>query len=263
MNNTVRLGELQLLARGGQSDIYAFGEGRVLRVARRPRDYDRIDLLEAEGAPSISMERISGRTLTERIARNPLAAKASARELARLHAGILAISATAPIVDSKGMSRFCVTSSTLLTDAQKAEVLGVLEHLPDGARLCHGDFHPGNIIRAQDGDFIIDWSAASRGDPHSDVAHTYLLLKNVPRVPGSGRLLHVIQKRIGAAIASTYLQSMCSEMAIDRALLSKWLLVKAAERTYYGLPSEKPRLLRFITECLGGSCEIESCWKRL
>jgi len=284
MNNRVRLSELELMARGGQSDIYAFGEGRVLRVARREQDYDRLryefrvyeylgkreapvprayELLEADGAPAISMERVSGATLMDLIRKNPLGAGNVARELARLHVGILRFGADPPIVDSREKARVCVSRSELLPEGAKADILALVEQLPDGRHLCHGDFHPGNVIRMQNRDCIIDWSAASRGDFHSDVAHTYLLLKNVPRVPGVGRIMHTVQKRLGGAVASTYLQSVGKELTVDGGLLSRWLLVKAAERTYYGLPSEKARLVRFITDCLDRRSEIDRCCERL
>ena len=284
MSNTVRVSDLELIARGGQSDIYAFGEGRVLRVARRERDYDRLryefrvyaylgqrqapvprafDLLDADGAPAISMERISGATMMDRIRKNPLGAKKVARELARLHAGILQFGADPPIYDCKETARFCVSRSDLLPEGAKACILSVVDQLPEGRNLCHGDFHPGNIIRMNDKDVIIDWSAASRGDFHADVAHTYLLLKNVARVPHIGRIMHALQKRIGSAVASTYLQSMGREMRVDVGLLSRWLLVKAAERTYYGLPSEKARLVQFITDCLGNRSSLDRCYERL
>jgi hypothetical protein len=37
-------------------------------------------------------------------------------------------------------------------------------------------------------------------------------------------------------------------MPFSPATFSKWVLIKAAERTYYGLPSEKGRLQTFIAK---------------
>ncbi len=262
-----------LIARGGQSDIHEYGEGRVLRVARRPQDYDRIryefavyawlrgrgaavpaayELLDVDGAPAISMERVSGPTLMDQIRRNPLSARRGARELARLHLGLLRLEAAAPVIDARDKARHCIGSSSRLRADQKDRLLAILDGLPAGTSLCHGDFHPGNIIRSDRGDVVIDWSAASFGDFHGDVAHTWLLLRNVPRVPGVSRLLHAVQKRIGGAIAATYLRGIGRERPIDPGVFSRWLLVKAAERTYYGLPSEQARLLQIIEASLGG-----------
>jgi hypothetical protein len=77
---------------------------------------------------------------------------------------------------------------------------------------------------------------------HSDVAHTYLLLKLVPRVPGLNALVHFIQTRIARSMAGAYLDSIARRQRIDFPVLSGWLLIKTAERLYYGLPSEKQRL---------------------
>ena len=41
--------------------------------------------------------------------------------------------------------------------------------------VCHGDFHPDNIILSQRGPVIIDWPTAGSGEPAADVARTLLL----------------------------------------------------------------------------------------
>src|SRR5437588_451136 len=53
--------------------------------------------------------------------------------------------------------------------------LGVLEGLPAGDRLCHGDFHPGNLMGTWEAPVVIDWGNASRGEPLADVARTEFL----------------------------------------------------------------------------------------
>ena len=40
-----------------------------------------------------------------------------------------------------------------------------LDALPDGDRLCHGDFHPGNILLGGDGPAVIDWTDAPAATP--------------------------------------------------------------------------------------------------
>jgi Ser/Thr protein kinase RdoA (MazF antagonist) len=80
-----------------------------------------------------------------------------------------------------------------------AVVCRTLERLPGGNFLCHGDFHPGNILHREGVDYIIDRSGASSGDFVCDIARTYILLKVVPRVPGVSALAHAVQKQIGNA----------------------------------------------------------------
>lgn len=53
-----------------------------------------------------------------------------------------------------------------------------IKQLPDGNYLCHGDFHPDNIIIDQKGKcFIIDFMNVCLGPWQYDVARTYFLLK--------------------------------------------------------------------------------------
>jgi tRNA A-37 threonylcarbamoyl transferase component Bud32 len=54
----------------------------------------------------------------------------------------------------------------------RANALATLEGLPDGDRLCHGDFWAGNILMTPRGEVIIDWYRASRGNPLADLART-------------------------------------------------------------------------------------------
>ncbi|TMA37195.1 MAG: aminoglycoside phosphotransferase family protein, partial [Deltaproteobacteria bacterium] len=44
----------------------------------------------------------------------------------------------------------------------------MLETLPDGDQLCHGDMHPGNIMLSRRGPMVIDWTNARRGHPAAD-----------------------------------------------------------------------------------------------
>jgi aminoglycoside phosphotransferase (APT) family kinase protein len=46
--------------------------------------------------------------------------------------------------------------------------------------ICHGDFHPLNIIVGPTGTTIVDWTAARLGPPAFDVAFTALLLAHPP-----------------------------------------------------------------------------------
>jgi aminoglycoside phosphotransferase (APT) family kinase protein len=195
---------LPLLARGGQADIYDYGDGKVIRVPRRPQDYDRIryeykvysllsdsdivaprvyELVEVNKAPAIIMERIDGISMIDQIKKRPYLIRRKAVDLANMHLGLLKLKADASMTVGKEKAKYCINASQYLTEHTKQTLFSVLEHLPEGNFICHGDFHPGNIVHSSGRDYIIDWSAASRGDIASDIAHTYILLRVVPRVP--------------------------------------------------------------------------------
>jgi len=50
-----------------------------------------------------------------------------------------------------------------LSSSLKQAALAVLSKLPDGSFLCHGDFHPDNILMSKRGPIILDWVDAARG----------------------------------------------------------------------------------------------------
>jgi hypothetical protein len=70
-----------------------------------------------------------------------------------------------------------IAATTLLETPRKQGLLDAIVHMPDGDRLCHGDFHPLNILGDTSDPVIIDWLDARRGDPAADVCRSYLLLK--------------------------------------------------------------------------------------
>jgi len=262
---------LPLLARGGQADIFDYGSGKVLRYPRRAQDYDRMryeyavysslaasgiampkvfELMEVDGTPAIVMERICGPSMKQELSKAPHRIKEKGRELAEMHLEVAGARADPVLRDAKEKAEHCITESRLISHSAKKELLDILRPLPGGAEVCHGDFHPGNILRSGGRNYLIDWSAASRGDFTSDVANTYLLLKTVPRLPHVGPLVHRIQKLLGNIISETYLAAVADARRIDMEAFSKWVLVKAAERTLCGLPSEMSGLESFIALCL-------------
>jgi tRNA A-37 threonylcarbamoyl transferase component Bud32 len=261
------IGTLPLIARGGQADIYDYGNGKVIRVPRRPQDYDRIryeykvylsllgsniaapkvyELAEVNGAPSIIMERIVGTSMMDQIKKRPQLIRQKGIALANMHLGLLKVNADVSMTNSKDQAKYCISKSGSLAEDIKQVLLDLLGHLPSGNFLCHGDFHPGNILHSNGKDYIIDWSGATKGDIVYDVAHTYILLRVVPRAPGVSLLMHGIQKLLGKAMASIYLKTVMKSISVEPDQLSSWVLIKAAERTYYGLPSEMTRLHAFI-----------------
>ncbi|MFD1910018.1 phosphotransferase family protein [Paenibacillus rhizoplanae] len=53
-------------------------------------------------------------------------------------------------------------------------MLSRLAELPDGEKLCHGDFHPDNILM-DDKLWVIDWMTGVRGNPAADVARSVIM----------------------------------------------------------------------------------------
>ena len=114
---------------------------------------------------------------------------------------------------------------------------------PDGDRLCHGDFHPANVLDAADGPMVIDWTLAARGDPAADVARTRLLLLG-GAVPDYAPLLARKLDRLGRRMLfGAYLHGYRRARALDLTLVRRWEHVCTVARLAEGIDAEREALL--------------------
>lgn len=126
--------------------------------------------------------------------------------------------------------------------------LDSLDGLPDGDSLCHGDFHPANVLMAGETPVVIDWTAATRGDPAADVARTRLTLRLGEVPPGTAaalRLLALVGRRI---LVRLYLRSYRRQRPLDMGLVSRWEVPVAAGRLADGIEEETAMLIRLLEE---------------
>jgi aminoglycoside phosphotransferase (APT) family kinase protein len=115
--------------------------------------------------------------------------------------------------------------------------------------VCHGDFHPGNVLAAPGGPVlhVIDWTNAGVGDRHGDIARTLLWFEiaavAAPR-PAGRLLMRVLRRRLQRA----YLTGYRRVLPVDRervrlwrpvSLLAIWSAAEASQRGFFG---REPRL---------------------
>jgi aminoglycoside phosphotransferase (APT) family kinase protein len=120
--------------------------------------------------------------------------------------------------------------------------LATLDGLAGGDRLCHGDYHPGNVVLARAGPVVIDWSNVTRGHPAADVARTRLMFRLGDLPPGSPPLLRALERHGRGAFVRLYLRRYGRKHPLDRALLDRWEIVRAADRFSEGIEAEYPAL---------------------
>lgn len=87
------------------------------------------------------------------------------------------------------------------------KLISYLEKLPDGNTLCHGDFHPGNIMIERNGKVkVIDFMNICRGPAEYDITRTYYLI-GYSRLPEGmdNENLQAMRK----SFAKDYLDQMC------------------------------------------------------
>lgn len=133
-----------------------------------------------------------------------------------------------------------------LSDDEKRKITDRLLLLPDGDRLCHFDFHPGNIMVSGGKLLVLDWLTACSGEPAADIARTCLLLK-YGEVRNGDRLSRLILSIIKVCIRRSYMRNIRRLSGITRDEIRRWILPAAAARLSEWLTEhERKRLLKLI-----------------
>lgn len=123
-----------------------------------------------------------------------------------------------------------IREATQLEPADRARLLSKLADFPDDDQLCHGDFHPGNIMGTAANPYVIDWLDATSGPAQADVCRTYLLALH--HIPG---------------LAVPYLEAYLDTSGDQADQVLLWLPIIAAARLSEGVVDEVPRLLAIAT----------------
>jgi hypothetical protein len=173
-------------------------------------------------------DRVAGESFAERMLNNPDQVSLYLECMIGLHTRVHAHAAI-QFPHLKVRISANIRATALLDDQQQQHLLNGIAHKPDGDRLCHGDFHPMNILGEASQPVIIDWADARRGDPAADVCRSYLLTK-----------LHAPE------IAAPYLDGYCRATGMDREVVLNWLPYVAAAKLAEGVASERAGLLKIV-----------------
>jgi Ser/Thr protein kinase RdoA (MazF antagonist) len=187
-------------------------------------------LTTALGRPGMVMERIEGPDLLTLIGRRPWMVWWAGRMTGEVHAQLHEAGVSSRIPALRATLRERIRSSGPVPEQLAEFALEVLDGLPDGDRLCHGDFHPGNIMIAGETPVVIDWTNATRGDPAGDVARTLLLLRLGKPPPGTSAVLRLMALVGRTLLTSTYLRSYQRVRPVDMGLVERWEVAHAAAR---------------------------------
>jgi len=232
----------QIIGKGLTSVVYEWGEGRVLKlfeawlprasierefVATRalhdaglsvPATYE---LIELDGRQGIVFERIAGISLFQQVQARPWRLFSAARQLAELHADLHRRPAPSGLRSQHQQIASWIDACSW-PDDEKNSARRSLSGLPDGSTICHGDFHPENILLTARGPVIIDWIAATRGHPLGDVARTSLLFEVANFPEDAPRHMHFLLKIARTALHATYLRRYFQIGSGRRAEISGW-----------------------------------------
>jgi Ser/Thr protein kinase RdoA (MazF antagonist) len=255
------------LAVGRTAEVFAWDEEHVIKLF--PAGYSpasieheaRIGRIAAEaqiGAPAIGsvlavgdregivFRRARGVSMLQHMLRSPWRSGSLAHTLGRLHAAMHAVQRP-QLPSQRSYLRHAIENAPALSPSLREAVLGRLASLPDGEAVCHGDFHPDNVIMSDGGPVVIDWVTAGRGNPDADVARSVLLLglaEPVSTDPLQRRLIAVLRR----LFLWGYLRGYRSLRPCPQAAITAWMPVIAAARLSEGIAEETSRLLALASQ---------------
>jgi aminoglycoside phosphotransferase (APT) family kinase protein len=199
------------------------------------------------GRPGFVMERVDGPDLLTRLEKKPWTLWSAGRTCGEVQASLHDVQAPPLLMTTH--TRMLAAAMTPLVPPE----LGVwmhhrLQHLPDGDRLCHGDFHPANVLASSRGPVVIDWANTTRGAPEADVARTLLMLNMGALPPGTPMYMHVVAGIGRRFVRMAYVRAYRRARGVDMALVRRWLPLRAVDRLAENIPGEREALLAMIAK---------------
>lgn len=123
-----------------------------------------------------------------------------------------------------------------LSAAEQALLIDDILRLGQGSALCHGDFHPDNVM-VENGELaVLDWADASIGCAKADACRSYLIL-----------LLHA------RPLAQIYLDLYCQKSGATPAQVLDWLPIVSALRLAENKADESAALLAQVRQRTAGA----------
>lgn len=236
-----------IVGTGKEAEVFAWGT-RVLKLYRRPErkpaafhEAAVLALVESLGLPAprvagveqvddrwgVAMTRADGPAFADAMLSEPGSVARYLAAMAALHADVHRHPG-GRLGSMKARLAANIEQGPGLGDQQRRRLLDGLATLPDGDRLCHGDFHPWNILGAIGDETVVDWLDACRGEPAADVCRSFVLMHTFPD------------------LASAYVDAYARNTGVTRDAVMTWLPFVAAGRLAEGVADEADALTAMI-----------------
>lgn len=256
------------IAQGRTAEIYPWDDGHILKLYREwcPPDWadyevriaravhesgipspDVREIIEVDGRRGLIYERLEGPSMLEDMNARPWMLLNYARSLAELHRQIHRGSISG-LPSYKDRLDHSIRNTPQLREELKTKALAWLAGLPEGENLCHGDYHPGNVLITKRGPIVIDWMTACVGTPSADVARTSLLLSI-----GAKAAQEQIRPIIRTAIRLYHRAYLHRYRALEPTTVreaARWSSVTAAARLSENIIPEREALIKIVEEGL-------------
>ncbi|MFT8323576.1 MAG: aminoglycoside phosphotransferase family protein [Bacillus sp. (in: firmicutes)] len=184
-----------------------------------------LDVTKIDGEQAIIMDYIKGKTLGALISENIDQAEHYMNIFIDTQQKIHKCSADSLPPMSQKLRRQ-IESASHLSEGTRTSLTQKLDSMKYETRLCHGDYHPFNLIISNNQVTIIDWVDSSAGDRRADIYRTYLLCS-----------------QISTKLADMYLRIYCEKTGLSKNDIFQWAPIIAGARLSENVSSEKTERL--------------------
>ncbi|MBT5867067.1 MAG: phosphotransferase [Ilumatobacter sp.] len=186
-----------LIAVGRTSQVFRYGNDAVAKVlGHRVPDHwasveasltasvralgvpapEVLDITAVDGRPAVIFELIEGPTMWQLMLDDRAAVGSLVHQFAEVQRSIHRAGVPDLVPASVERMGRKIAQVDVVSETDRRRATDVVQQLPRGAALLHGDLHPGNILVGPGGLVAIDWFDASVGHPAADVVRSRLLI---------------------------------------------------------------------------------------
>ncbi|RDW18732.1 aminoglycoside phosphotransferase [Oceanobacillus arenosus] len=189
------------------------------------------DVTEINGKQAIIMEYIKGETIGDLLFKNTKKSEYYMDVAIEIQQRIYMVKTYSPeSMIPKLKEKIKMAPS--LDEGHKSILIRNLNSIEYENRLCHGDFHPFNLIMSDNKVAVIDWVDSTSGDIRADVYRTYLLYS-----------------QFSGDLADMYLNRYCEKSGLQQEEVIQWAPIMAAARLSENVSSENAdRLIKIIND---------------
>lgn len=243
----------KLIGTGGTSSVYEWGNNEVIKIFKPniPNEVIKneqyigkmlndlslctpkyIKTIELNNKLAIIYERAYGRTLAEILIETTDKSEVAAN-FARIHYEIHQCCID-ELPSQHDMYKWRISKMSSYFKNEVKKMQDLFGSLSIESKLCHGDFHPLNIL-VDCGKYItLDWNGICSGNPLLDVAWSYLTLNS----PSIELMYGQLMAKITTEFSNEYLKYYCSYSNVDKYDVLKYLPLAAIRRLYDNISCE-------------------------
>ncbi|NQX57995.1 aminoglycoside phosphotransferase family protein [Paenibacillus qinlingensis] len=252
---------------GNTANIYVLGSDQVLKVFHDPKllrleegishIIEKLEVgaptfygtVEIDGLTGLAYERIKGPSMLEILLGKPEQAAECGRQLAQIQIKLQRVKAYEHLQSFK--SRLADTINHIRHpgfEPFREAIVNCLADLSDGNQLCHGDYHPGNVLLSQEGPVVIDWMTAAYGPAQADAARTIMLLQHAVLPIELPEVVSQTFAHTRTILLKSYEDAYLEQTGFNKEELTKWEIPLMAARLGESIPEEEQRKLLVLIQ---------------